>query len=305
MSIGSARVRGVCPVIETPFTHDGAVDFESLEAVTRHAVAAGARQALSPAFASEYYKLSDVERAQVASTVVDAVHSMDGTVAVVSVPDHATRLAVENARRAVDMGADMVNILPPHLQQPSTAAVIAHVKAVLAAIGDTPAILQYAPAQTGSTLTPQSIAQIAAECPNLVQVKVESMPPGRFISALAAVAPQLESIVGYAGLQLIDARRRGAVAVQPGVSFVELYLQLWSQWDDGDRDGAIALHSRMVPYLSYWMQSVELIIAAEKRISARRGIIATEVCRAPAHALDTEELAMIDRFLEEFADTLL
>ncbi len=305
MSIGSARVRGVCPVIETPFTQDGAVDFESLEAVTRHAVGAGARQALSPAFASEYYKLSDAERAAVAQTVVDAVHSVDGTVAVVSVPDHATRLAVENARRAVDMGADMVNILPPHLQQPSTAAVIAHVRAVLTAIGNTPAILQYAPAQTGSTLTPQSIAQIAAECPNLVQVKVEAMPPGTFISALAAAAPQLESIVGYAGLQMIDARRRGAVAVQPGVSFVELYLRLWSQWDSGDRDGAIALHSRMVPYLSYWMQSVELIIAAEKRISARRGLIATDVCRAPAYTLDDEELAMIDRFLEEFADALL
>ncbi len=305
MAIGSARVRGVCPVIETPFTQDGAVDFESLDAVTRHAVGAGARQALSPAFASEYYKLSDAERSDVARTVVDAVHSVEGTVVVVSVPDHATLLAVDNARRAVDMGADMVNILPPHLQQPSTAAVVAHVKAVLTAIGNTPAILQYAPAQTGSSLTPQGIAAIAAECPNLVQVKVEAMPPGTFITALAAVAPQLESIVGYAGLQLIDARRRGAVAVQPGVSFVELYLRVWNQWDSGDRDGAIALHSRMVPYLSYWMQSVELIIAAEKRISARRGLIATDVCRAPAYALDAEELAMIDRFLEEFADVLL
>jgi 4-hydroxy-tetrahydrodipicolinate synthase len=60
----------------------------------------------------------------------------------------------------------------------------------------------------------------------------------------------------------------------------------------------------MLPYLSYWMQGVELIIAAEKLISQRRGIIASAHCRAPAHALDTEEVRMVERFLDEFADLL-
>jgi hypothetical protein len=42
----------------------------------------------------------------------------------------------------------------------------------------------------------------------------------------------------------------------------------------------------MLPWLSYWMQSVELIVAAEKEISARRGLIRTAHCRAPAWRLD-------------------
>lgn len=64
------------------------------------------------------------------------------------------------------------------------------------------------------------------------------------------------------------------------------------------------LHRRMLPYLSYWMQSVELIVAAEKLISLRRGLINSATCRAPAHALDGVEIQMIQEFLQEFNSEL-
>jgi Dihydrodipicolinate synthase/N-acetylneuraminate lyase len=124
------------------------------------------------------------------------------------------------------------------------------------------------------------------------------------ITALSATVPPLESLVGYAGVQLPDALRRGAVGVEPGCSFVELYLEVWRLWQDGQQQDAERLHRRMLPYLSYWMQGSELIIAAEKEISQRRGIIDSSFCRAPAHRLDGEELAMIDRFFSEFAGFL-
>lgn len=111
-------------------------------------------------------------------------------------------------------------------------------------------------------------------------------------------------MVGYAGVQLIDALRRGAVGVQPGCSAVELYQRIWSLWHGGEQAAAEQLHRRLLPYIAYWMQSIELIIAAEKLVSQRRGLIASAHCRAPAHLLDEHELAMIDRFLEEFDDFL-
>ncbi len=134
-------------------------------------------------------------------------------------------------------------------------------------------------------------------------MKVESAPPGQLIAQLASTTG-LSSVVGYAGVQLPDALRRGAVGVQPGCSFVELYLRVWELWQAGEVDDALELHGRMLPYLSYWMQGIELMIAAEKRISMLRGLIASEHCRAPARALDDEERAMIDRFLGEFAELL-
>jgi 4-hydroxy-tetrahydrodipicolinate synthase len=124
------------------------------------------------------------------------------------------------------------------------------------------------------------------------------------VEELAAGDPALFSFIGYAGLQLIDGLRRGAVGVQPGCSFVELYCMVWDCWTGGAHADAVALHSRMLPYLSYWMQSVELVVAAEKLISLRRGMLATAVCRRPAHRLDSAEIAMVDRFLQEFGGEL-
>jgi len=195
-------LRGICPVLETPFHADHSVDEAGFGRVIDAMTAAGVQSAMFPGFASEFHTLTDAER-----------------------------------RR--------------------------------------------------------------------LSVKVESQPPGRLIAALAAQPQPLPSLVGYAGLQLPDALRRGAVGVQPGCSFVEIYLEIWRRWTSGDQQQAEALHQRLVPYLAYWMQHVNLIVAAEKTISVARGWFASDTCRRPGWQLDAEERAMIDRFLDEFADHLL
>ena len=81
-------------------------------------------------------------------------------------------------------------------------------------------------------------------------------------------------------------------------------MEMWRTWAVGDTDEALELHRRLLPYISYWMQSVELIVQAEKTILALRGIIASDRCRKPGWTLDREELAMIDRFMKEFASLL-
>ncbi|WP_341954644.1 dihydrodipicolinate synthase family protein [Salinibacterium sp. TMP30] len=302
MPVVSEQIRGICPVIETPFSEDGSVDFESFERLIDHLISAGVRQVMFPGFASEFHKLNDEERNALTRTILRKFHDVPDCRVVISVPDHATMLAVRNARAAVDAGADLINILPPYFLGPSASSVRQHIDAILDAISPTPAIVQYAPEQTGTSLDAQVFATIATKRPNLVQVKVESTPPGQLISSLSALNPPLGSVVGYAGVQMIDALRRGAEGVQPGCSFVEIYLRIWSLWESGAEESAIALHGRLLPYISYWMQSVELIIRAEKRISMLRGLIATDHCRAPARELDQQEEMMIDRFISEFND---
>jgi 4-hydroxy-tetrahydrodipicolinate synthase len=83
-----------------------------------------------------------------------------------------------------------------------------------------------------------------------------------------------------------------------------VYVEIWQRFADGDEAGGYDLHRRLLPYISYWMLDTELIIAAEKLISMRRGLFASAYCREPAHLLDAEEVAMVERFLAEFADTL-
>ena len=296
-------LRGICPVLETPFHPDESVDEPGFGRVIDAMTAAGVESVMFPGFASEFHTLTDAERRRLSEVLLErGVHG--GPAAVISIPDHATATAAANAVHAAEHGAAAINLLPPHFLGPSRDAVLAHLRAVLDAVAPLPVVLQYAPAQTGTALDARSIKQLAADHPNLSYVKVESQPPGRLIAALAASPQPLPSLVGYAGLQLPDALRRGAVGIQPGCSFVEIYLEIWRRWDSGDKQAAEALHRRLVPYLAYWMQHVNLIVAAEKTISVARGWFASDTCRRPGWRLDAEERVMIERFLSEFADCL-
>jgi 4-hydroxy-tetrahydrodipicolinate synthase len=297
-------IRGVCPVLAVPFLENGDIDLDGFKSLTRHVLGTGVTAVMLFGFASEFHKLTDEERTQLRRALLQETRVRDDVTAIISITDHATEVAVRHAREAVADGAKALNVLPPYLLGPSRAAVLDHLAAILKAV-DAPVIIQYAPALTGTNLDAQSLRGLAAAYSNLRMVKVESMPPGRLIADLARGDPPLPALVGYAGVQLPDALRRGVVGVQPGCSFTEAYLAVWRAWEAGEHDQALDLHRRLLPYISYWMQHVELIIQAEKTILARRGIVASDRCRAPGWALDREEGAMIEDFLGEFESLLV
>lgn len=303
--LGAAQaIRGVSPVLEVPFTSDGAVDLEGFRRVARYVLETGVTSVMFPGFAGEFYKLSEWERTTLTETLVDEARAFPESIVITAVQDHATILAVERAKWSVEVGAQALNLLPPYLLQPSTRAIEAHIRAVLTAVPETPIILQYAPNETGTSLNAAGLAAIAADHANLVLVKVESSPPGPFITELAQLDPPLFSVEGYAGVQLPDAFRRGALGTQPGCSFTEIYQEIWRLFESGDHEAGDRLHSRLLPYISYWMLHTELIIAVEKLISVRRGLIKSDYCREPRRLLDQQEIASVDRFLDEFSDLL-
>lgn len=301
----SVLVRGVSPVLEVPFTEDGEIDVPGFRRVVRYVLGTGVSSVMFPGFASEYHKLAEEERRTLTDVLLEQTAYRPDVAAIIAVQDHATRLAVARARDAVAAGADLINLLPPHFLGPSRRAVEDHIREVLDAIAPTPVVLQYAPTETGTSLDAAGISAIAAKHPNLKLIKVESSPPGPLIAELAAGDPPMLAVEGYAGVQLPDAIRRGAVGTQPGCSFTEVYVEIWRRFAAGDEAGGADLHRRLLPYISYWMLDTELIIAAEKLISARRGLFGSAHCRAPAHRLDAEEVRTVDRFLAEFADLLI
>ncbi|MGV9295028.1 dihydrodipicolinate synthase family protein [Amycolatopsis sp. NPDC003676] len=297
-------IRGVSPVLEVPFTDDGEIDVSGFRRVVRHVLGTGVGSVMFPGFASEFYKLTEDERQTLTQVLLTETALRPDVLAIVAVQDHATRLAVKRATEAVDAGADLINLLPPHYLQPSRKALVKHIREVLDAVDPTPVVVQYAPAETGTRLDADVLRTIAAKHANLRLVKVESSPPGPLIAELAAGDPPIPAVEGYAGVQLPDAIRRGAVGTQPGCSFTEIYVEIWRRFESGDDAGGDELHRRLLPYISYWMLDTERIIATEKLISVRRGLFASPYCRAPAHRLDAEDIRMIDRFLAEFREFL-
>jgi dihydrodipicolinate synthase/N-acetylneuraminate lyase len=297
---GHAALTGLIPVLATPFTKAGDIAVSDFVTGIERAAAAGSNGVMFPGFASEFHKLEPEERVELEDAMLESVARFPEIISVVSIPDHATVIATRRVERAVAAGAQALNVLPPFFLAPAASEVVAHLDVVLDAAGRTPVMLQYAPNQTGGGFPIELITELAQRHENLVAVKVESNPPGRTISALRTSNSGIATLVGYAGLHLIDALRRGAVGVQPGGSFPELYRAILDHWSLGDSAAAERLHGELLPYLSYWMTDVELIVQVEKRIAHERGWFSTDQCRSPRRVLDAEELRTVDRFMRQF-----
>ena len=56
------QIDGVVPIVPTPFFQDGSPDWNSLKNLLDFAVQAGVSAVCLPAYASEFYKLTDSER---------------------------------------------------------------------------------------------------------------------------------------------------------------------------------------------------------------------------------------------------
>ena len=296
------RIHGVIPVLEVPFTVDEDVDLEGFETVVRNTVRAGAHGVMFPAFASEFTKLAADERRELEDLLLALTLDRE-VVTVLAVQQASTRLAVRAAESATARGATAINLLPPAAAAGLT-AVENHVARVARAIAPVEVVVQYAPAEAGRSLDAEAVGRLAEQHANLWGIKLDASPAAPVMQSMRSVSERIGRpigiTIGYAGLHLLDGVARGATAVQPGCSFTELYVRLWRLLDQRRTRDAAELHRRMLPYLAHWMQSVDLIVAAEKLISQRRGWFRHATVRQPGYLLDALEIERVDRFLSEF-----
>lgn len=290
-------LRGVVPILDTPFTSDGAVDYDSLARETRTLAAGGCDALALFGYASEFYTLTDEERSEMTDVVVEAAADSDTPVAI-SVTPNATRAAVAEAEVAADAGADALMVLPSRTRVPSQEGVLEHVEAVANAV-DLPVTVQYSP-EEGVSVTPDAFARLYHDVVNVVGFKIESSPPGPYVSnLLSATNGDANVLVGNAGFEMIEAFERGADGVMPASSMFEIYIEIRDRYRAGDLEGAVALHGDLLQMLNLLRQ---VGIGYEKRILARRGLAETSHCREPVRSPDENHEALFDVIYPEYVE---
>ena len=289
------ELKGICPIIATPFTAAGNVDYDSFRHLVHTLIVSGCHAVTLFGIAGEYYKLSDEESLRLVKITVDECRKNGGT-SIISVTQHATELAVARARLYQDEGADCLMLLPPFFLKPGAAALYTHMKAIGQAV-QIPVMAQYAPEQTGVAIQPNVYAKLFSEVPNICYYKIECKPAGGYISTLLKETEnRIGVFVGNAGYQFIECFDRGAIGAMPGCSMFDLYLKLYNEYQAGDRAAANETHSSLIlPILNHIRQNVEMIISYEKEILKKRGIIENDYCRSPSFQSDPT----YDRLFEE------
>src|SRR5438876_12402947 len=104
------RMEGVYPILSMPFTNSRQVEVESLEREVEYLIEAGV-DGLGLGLATEIPKLSEAERDLALQTVVRQAR---GRVRIVMKSDAlGTDLAIHYSRRAAELGADALMVMPP------------------------------------------------------------------------------------------------------------------------------------------------------------------------------------------------
>ncbi|MCC7235723.1 MAG: dihydrodipicolinate synthase family protein [Bryobacterales bacterium] len=281
-------LRGVIPLLQTPFHDDGALDLESLAQQTDWVLRSGVTTIAYPGFVSEWWKLTPGELLAAAGVIRRA--SSGRARLVLNVTAQATRPAVEQALAYAGLGADALMVLPPFIVPASNAAILDHLGAVLAAV-PLPHVLQYSSSLTGLRLDAREIVELHFRHPHLCSIKIDCIPPGPIVTSLKSALPgAFTYLIGYAGLHLDDALRRGAHGMMPGAGHVHEDLRAFTALQSDAAAGLAAFH-RLLPLLNLEMQTIETSIALHKLLLFERGVIGSAHVRAPGSMLDDEMAA--------------
>jgi 4-hydroxy-tetrahydrodipicolinate synthase len=294
-----AALRGVFPVLATPFNADLSPDEPGLRAIARYAIEAGADGIVYPGVASEYDTLTIDERVHLVDVVAAVARDRVPLIIGASTPDVVATETV--MRQAVKLGADAVMVMGPRNAETSADAVAFFRR--IASIGNVPIMLQNAPPPAGCGLAADVVLDVVRAVPVVEYVKEESLPSGARISRLVANAPPtLRGVLGGAGGRYItDEIARGAVGTMPAVELTELHAALFRAHRAGDRAAVRRWFNRMLPLLN--MQAV-FRWSLTKEVLRRRGIIEHATKRAAGPELDAGDHTELTELLAELSDVL-
>lgn len=287
--------RGIFVIVVTPFSEGYELDEVSLRRQVRFCIEAGAHGLVGPANASEFSTLSDDERKRWIEIVCSEAK---GQIPIVATTTAGHILpAVELSRFAQAVGADGVMAMPPHVLHPNAEGCYAYYQALSHALEIPICIQNYEPPMG----TPMSAALLARMCRALEQIqyiKEETLPEPRRLSETIKIAGDACRGVfgGQGGIFMIDEWRRGACGNMPACQATDVHVAIWNLLEAGDEQSARNLFNRLLPLINY-----ERLygVAVYKEVLRRRGVIATNVSRAPGAALDDEDVRELDDILTD------
>ncbi len=290
----TARYRGVFPVAPTTFTDTGELDLPSQKRCIDFMIDAGSNGICILANFSEQFVLSDDERELLAKTIIEHVN---GRVPVIVTTTHfSTRVCAQRSRRAQDMGAAMVMVMPPY--HGATLRVTEDKNyeffAALSSALSIPIMVQDAPI-SGVQLSAAFLARMAKEIEQLSYFKIET--PGAASKLRELIRLGGDSIEGpwdgEEAITLIPDLEAGATGAMTGGGYPDGIRKIIDPYMAGRRDEAIAEYQRWLPLINYENRQGGLLAA--KALMKEGGVI---TCEAPRHPFPAMHPAVRSGLLE-------
>jgi dihydrodipicolinate synthase/N-acetylneuraminate lyase len=275
--------KGVFPVVPTTFTESGELDLASQKRCVDFMIDAGSTGLCILANFSEQFVLSDDEREVLTRTILAHVN---GRVPVIVTTTHfGTQVCAQRSRRAQDLGAAMVMVMPPYhgatIRVPEER--IYEFYATLSEAIDIPIMVQDAPV-SGTPLSAAFLAGMAKEIKNVAYFKIET----------AGAASKLRELIRLGGaaiegpwdgeeaITLLPDLDAGATGAMTGGAFPDGIRSIVDAYQAGRREEAVAAYGQWLPLINFENRQGGILTA--KALMKEGGVI---TCEAPRHPFPT------------------
>ena len=275
-----ARYRGIFPVVPTTFTESGALDLESQKRCLDFMIDAGSDGLCILANFSEQFVLSDEEREILTREML--AHVAGRVPVIVTTTHFSTKICAERSRRAQDLGASMVMIMPPYhgaTIRIGEAGVYDFFRAVSDAI-DIPIMIQDAPV-AGTPLSAPFLAKMAREIAQVSYFKIETAGAASKLRELIALGG--EAIEGpwdgEEAITLLPDLDAGATGSMTGGAYMDGIRPIIMAHLEGRREEAVEGYMRWLPLINYENRQCGLLAAKSLMLEGK--VIACDAPRAP------------------------
>jgi 4-hydroxy-tetrahydrodipicolinate synthase len=237
-------LRGLYPIVETPFTPDDVLDTDTLANEVRFINRGRVAGMIWPVFASSWSTLSDAERILGAETILNAGKDGKSAIAIaVQNTDWDTATSVRYAQHAAAHGADAIVSIPPNNGwNVSDQAVLEYYKAIGAAT-KLPLIVQ-----TRGTVSVDLMIEMFGEIPTMKATKDEVGDPLSRVNELIERSRNglaVWAAGGGTGNLLLEELPLGVVGLCPTPQFADLLQQVMNLYWQGRKRQAFDLFGRV------------------------------------------------------------
>lgn len=278
---------GMTPILPTTINEDGSLDLQGQKNLVEYCLACSSVAIGHLAFASEFHKVSNEDRDVIISNLVESVN---GRVPIfIGVSSPSTSQSIEFAKRARDLGADMLMLMVPYITIPSWDETRKFYEKVCSATS-LPVILQDA-GSSSAMMTPERMLQLSKENPNLRYVKPEG---GNFLQKVARLMEigegRLEVMGGAGGKRMIHMLRLGVRSFMTGTEALDIHAAILKAYVGGDEEKAMRIYStKFCPYFEFYSVYSEQLL---KEMLHMRGIIS---CPKPLDPPSSKQMCEAER----------
>ena len=295
------EIDGVVPVIPTPFTREGGLDWTALGDLLEFAIDASVCGVVLPAYASEFYKLQDAERIEL---VCKAISILNGRLPVVAQVNHvSTSYAAETARDLERAGAAAISVAVPRLFGLPERDLLRYFDRILQAITIPLIIQDFNPG--GTTVSLDFVKSLHRQHQHFRYLKLEEpMLAERVQSIVEHTDGAVGVIDGWGGIYMLELIDAGACGVMPGLAVSDLLQIVWERARAGNKDAAYELFQCVLPQITYSLQNLEFFHHAEKALLVARGILSAPEVRDATltiHEIDREHMNFLNRKIVDLA----